>query len=48
MLYSTHPSLVPSFHGCDADVAENVIAGKSKLKQSTNKYDCSGCFILNH
>jgi hypothetical protein len=48
MLYSTHPSLVFGFHGCDADVAENVIAGKSKLKQSTNKYDWSGCFILNH
>lgn len=42
MLYSTHPSLVLGFHGCDEDIAEKVISGKAKLEKSTNNYDWLG------
>lgn len=40
-LYSTRPSLVLGFHGCDASVAKEVINGGS-LKASTNDYDWLG------
>ncbi|MEI6891966.1 MAG: hypothetical protein V5783_07325 [Pontiella sp.] len=41
-MYSTLPSFVLGFHGCDKKVAEAVFAGKSKLKKSTNEYDWLG------
>lgn len=42
MLYSTRPSLILGFHGCDQDVAEQVIAGNETLKPSENTYDWLG------
>lgn len=41
-MYSTLPSFVLGFHGCDKEVADAVFSGKSKLKKSTNGYDWLG------
>jgi hypothetical protein len=42
VLYSTRPSLILGFHGCDHDVAERVLAGNEPLKPSENSYDWLG------
>jgi hypothetical protein len=36
------PSLVLGYHGCDKDVAEEILAGKSEVRSSTNSYDWLG------
>lgn len=36
------PGFILGYHGCDAKVAKEVIAGKRKLKSSTNDYDWLG------
>jgi hypothetical protein len=41
-MYSTLPSFVLGFHGCDKQVAESVFSGTSRLKKSTNDYDWLG------
>lgn len=41
-LYSTRPSLVLGFHGCDQSVVDKVIAGKEELLASNNDYDWLG------
>lgn len=41
-MYSSQPSFVLGFHGCDQSVAEQVIAGRECLCQSTNDYDWLG------
>lgn len=41
-MYSTLPSFVLGFHGCDKQVAEDVFAGKTQLRKSTNAYDWLG------
>ena len=41
-MYSSLPSFVLGFHGCDKKVAEAVFAGESRLKKSTNDYDWLG------
>jgi hypothetical protein len=41
-VYSTLPSFVLGFHGCDRDVAERVLAGSSRLRPSVNEYDWLG------
>lgn len=41
-MYSTLPSFVLGFHGCDKQVAESVFSGKACLKKSTNEYDWLG------
>ena len=45
-LYSTRPSLVLGFHGCDQSVVDKVIAGKEELLASNNDYDWLGPGIL--
>ena len=42
IVYEILPSFVLGFHGCDADVAEQVFAGKADLKASVNDYDWLG------
>lgn len=44
-MYSVLPSFVLGFHGCDAATADQVFAGKSHLKKSTNKWDWLGSGI---
>ncbi len=41
-MYSTLPSFVLGFHGCDKQTAEDVFSGKARLKKSTNEYDWLG------
>lgn len=41
-LYSTRPNLLLGFHGCDKQLAEDVVLGKTTLKPSTNDYDWLG------
>jgi hypothetical protein len=36
------PSVVLGYHGCDKDVAEDVLAGKAEVRSSTNSYDWLG------
>jgi hypothetical protein len=36
---------VIGYHGCDATLADNVLAGKTQLKLSTNRYDWLGTGI---
>lgn len=45
MPYSTLPSFVLGFHGCDLAVARKVIAKKAQLRLSENKYDWLGSGI---
>lgn len=48
-LYSTRPNLLLGFHGCDKQLAEDVVLGKTTLKPSTNDYDWLGWGIyLQH
>jgi hypothetical protein len=41
-MYSTYPSFVLGFHGCDKSLAEKVFSGEMRLKPSENKYDWLG------
>ena len=41
-MYSVLPSFILGFHGCDRNVGENILAGKSKLQSSENSYDWLG------
>lgn len=41
-MYSTLPSFVLGFHGCDERVGEAVLAGSEPLLPSTNSYDWLG------
>ena len=41
-MYEILPSFVLGFHGCDEAVAEQVFAGTTDLKVSTNDYDWLG------
>jgi hypothetical protein len=41
-MYSTLPSFVLGFHGCDESIRDNVIKGKERLKNSENNYDWIG------
>jgi hypothetical protein len=41
-VYSTLPSFILGFHGCDASVAEKVISGRAHLIPSQNDYDWLG------
>lgn len=41
-MYSSLPSFVLGFHGCDKSLAESIFAGKKHLQKSTNKYDWLG------
>ncbi len=41
-MYSVLPSFIIAFHGCDKSTAENVLAGKTRLRQSENAYDWLG------
>lgn len=49
-MYSSHPSLVLGFHGCDRSVGERVLDGKTRLRKSTNDYDWlgSGIYFWEH
>jgi hypothetical protein len=42
MAHLTYQRTVVGYHGCDAAVAERVLAGKVALKLSTNAYDWLG------
>ncbi len=41
-MYTTLPSFVLGFHGCDQSVADSVVAGRSQLVHSSNDYDWLG------
>lgn len=41
-MYSSLPSFVLGFHGCDKSVADKVISGKAHLNYSKNSYDWLG------
>jgi hypothetical protein len=41
-VYSSQPSFVLGFHGCDASLAEDVFSGKKRLKIAQNSYDWIG------
>lgn len=41
-MYSTKPGLILGFHGCDESVVQEVLTGKTSLKESTNSYDWLG------
>lgn len=41
-LYSHRSQLVLGFHGCDANLAEQVVLGKTMLKKSDHDYDWLG------
>ncbi len=41
-MYSNQSGLIFGFHGCDASLVEDVLLGKTELKQSNNKYDWLG------
>lgn len=42
LMYSSLPSFVLGFHGCDKKVGENVLSGKTTLHPSQNDYDWLG------
>jgi hypothetical protein len=42
MMYAALPAFVLGFHGCDKTIAEKVVSGKERLKQSKNDYDWLG------
>ena len=41
-LYFHRSQLVLGFHGCDATLAEQVVLGKTMLKESDHDYDWLG------
>lgn len=41
-MYSTLPSFVIGFHGCDKAIGEKIIAGEESLRPSKNSYDWLG------
>ena len=41
-MYSSQPSIVLGFHGCDQAVADQVLSGKERLLPSENSYDWLG------
>lgn len=41
-MYTSHPHFVLGFHGCERELQENVLAGTTKLLESTNDYDWLG------
>ncbi len=41
-MYSSLPTFVLGFHGCDRAVGEEVLAGRARLKPSKNEYDWLG------
>jgi hypothetical protein len=36
------PGLILGYHGCDQDVAESILAGRSEVRSSENSYDWLG------
>jgi hypothetical protein len=41
----SHRNLVIAYHGCDVTTRDDLVAGKTRLKQSVNKYDWLGSGI---
>jgi len=41
-MYSSLPSFVLGFHGCDKTVADKLVSGETRLKPSRNDYDWLG------
>lgn len=41
-MYSSLPSFVLGFHGCDKTLADKLVSGKTRLKPSQNDYDWLG------
>ena len=41
-MYSSHPSFVLGFHGCDKKIADKVLSGEERLLPSENSYDWLG------
>lgn len=44
-MYISQPTLVLGFHGCDQTVAEEILAGRTRLLSSRNEYDWLGSGI---
>lgn len=41
-MYSSKPGLIIGFHGCDKELCEKIVLGKTQLTPSENKYDWLG------
>lgn len=41
-MYSTLPTFLLGFHGCDIETRDKIISGKTTLKPSENSYDWLG------
>jgi hypothetical protein len=41
-MYSTLPSFVLGFHGCDKELCDRILAGNDTLRPSNNEYDWLG------
>ena len=41
-MYSSYPSLIHAFHGCDRELAEAIFAGEESLNPGQNSYDWLG------
>ena len=41
-MYSSKPGLLIGFHGCDESVRDAIVADKTMLRASQNKYDWLG------
>ncbi|MDD2510163.1 MAG: hypothetical protein PHP26_02370 [Syntrophomonas sp.] len=41
-MYSSHPSFVLGFHGCDKSIVQEVLYDQTRLKSSNNDYDWLG------
>ncbi len=42
MMIPSYPKIVFGYHGCDREVGESVLAGKTQLTYSKNRYDWLG------
>ena len=42
MMYTNLPNLIIGFHGCERNVRDEIVNGKSDLKTSNNSYDWLG------
>jgi hypothetical protein len=49
-VYSSEPGLITGFHGCSQTLRDNVVIGKTSLRQSNNPWDWLGvdCAVIKN